>query len=268
MVESFGYFFALVVGVILGLIGSGGSILAVPIFVYFFLMDEKLATAYSLFVVGFSALVGSAKQYSKGFIDFRTVLVFGIPAILGVSLVRLFLMPLLPDELFKIGQIIVSRRMGILGLFAVVMVPAAFSMLAASKSPHTGHKISQINYNYPLFLIEGLIVGGVTGMIGAGGGFLIIPVLVVFGKIEIRVAIGTSLAIVTLKSLIGFFIGDVYNMEIDWPFLLSFTGVAGIGVLIGNFMQSLLEGPKLRKGFGYFLLLISFFIVYMEFLRP
>ena len=133
LIEVFGYFFAVLIGIILGLIGGGGSILAVPIFTYLFMIDEKLATGYSLFVVGCSALVGGFKQHQKGTVDFRIALIFGLPAILSVTAVRLFLIPIIPEELFAIGDVVISRRMGILGGFAVVMFPAALSMFKRPK---------------------------------------------------------------------------------------------------------------------------------------
>jgi uncharacterized membrane protein YfcA len=249
----------------LGLIGGGGSILAVPVLVYLFLLDETLATGYSLFVVGCSALVGGYKQYLKGHVDLKTAIIFGTPAILSVTLVRSFLMPIIPDELFNIGTLTISRRMGILGLFALVMIPAAMAMLKTSKPNQIKtHSKAQQN-NYVIIIIEGLIIGAITGMVGAGGGFLIIPALVLLAKLDIKKAIGTSLVIVTLKSLTGFFLGDALTMTINWPFLLSFTSIAIVGIVVGTRLNSLINSSKLRKGFGYFILVMAAFILYMEF---
>lgn len=249
----------------MGLIGGGGSILAVPVLVYLFLLDETLATGYSLFVVGCSALVGGYKQYLKGHVDLKTAIIFGTPAILSVTLVRSFLMPIIPDELFNIGTLTISRRMGILGLFALVMIPAAMAMLKTSKPNQIkNHSKAQQN-NYVIIIIEGMIIGAITGMVGAGGGFLIIPALVLLAKLDIKKAIGTSLVIVTLKSLTGFFLGDALTMTINWPFLLSFTSIAIVGIVVGTRLNSLINSSKLRKGFGYFILVMAAFILYMEF---
>lgn len=249
----------------MGLIGGGGSILAVPVLVYLFLLDETLATGYSLFVVGCSALVGGYKQYLKGHVDLKTAIIFGTPAILSVTLVRSFLMPIIPDELFNIGTLTISRRMGILGLFALVMIPAAMAMLKTSKPNQIKtHSKAQQN-NYVIIIIEGMIIGAITGMVGAGGGFLIIPALVLLAKLDIKKAIGTSLVIVTLKSLTGFFLGDALTMTINWPFLLSFTSIAIVGIVVGTRLNSLINSSKLRKGFGYFILVMAAFILYMEF---
>ena len=268
LIEVFGYFFAVLIGIILGLIGGGGSILAVPIFTYLFMIDEKLATGYSLFVVGCSALVGGFKQHQKGTVDFRIALIFGLPAILSVTAVRLFLIPIIPEELFAIGDVVISRRMGILGGFAVVMIPAALSMFKRPKKNIEKGNLKIVVFNYPLILIVGVLIGSITGLVGAGGGFLIIPALVLFANIDIKTAIGTSLTIVTLKSLIGFLLGDALVVNIDWGFLLPFTCLAIFGVFIGNYIGSYFDNSKLRKIFGYFIFVMAGFIIYMEFIGP
>lgn len=262
--EIFGFICALLIGVVLGLIGGGGSILAVPVLAYLFAVDEKVATAYSLFIVGTSALLGGIKQHLKGFVDWRTALVFGIPAIIGVSIVRKFVVPDLPDIIFTLGDFEFTRRMAMFGLFAVLMFPAAFSMLK-KRDDKKNKKNTKIIYNYPLILIEGLLVGAITGLIGAGGGFLIIPALVILANVEMKVAIGTSLVIIAIKSLIGFFLGDAFTMEIDWQFLLSFTGLSLIGIFIGSYLSNFINGKKLKIGFGYFIITMALFIFYMEF---
>jgi uncharacterized membrane protein YfcA len=231
---------------------------------YLFSVNEKVATAYSLFIVGASALVGGVKQHLKGFVDWRTAIVFGLPAIVGVTVVRYYVVPALPNILFAIGDFEFTRRMAMFGLFAVLMIPAAFSMLQKrkEKSQKGGGKVK---YNYPLILIEGLLVGGITGMIGAGGGFLIIPALVILANIEMKVAVGTSLVIIAFKSLLGFFLGDALTMEIDWIFLSIFTSISFVGIFIGSYLSNFIDGNKLKKGFGYFIFVMAFFIFYMEF---
>ena len=266
LLEIFGYLSALLIGFTLGLIGGGGSILAVPVLAYLFTINEKAATAYSLFIVGASALFGAVKQYLKGYVDLKTAIVFGIPAMVGVTLARHFVVPNLPDILFVIQDFEFTRRMGMFGLFALLMIPAAFSMLN-KQSKKQNRKKDAVAYNYPLVLIEGLIVGGVTGLIGAGGGFLIIPALVILANIEMKVAVGTSLMIIAFKSLIGFFLGDAMTMEIDWEFLALFTSITFIGVFIGSYTSNFIDGKKLKKGFGYFILTMSIFIFYMEFIQ-
>lgn len=264
MLHIFGYISALIIGISLGLIGGGGSILAVPVLAYLFSINEKAATAYSLFIVGASALVGGWKQHLKGFVDWRTALVFGIPAIIGVTVVRHYVVPAMPDILFQVEAFQFTRRMAMFGLFAVLMFPAAYSMLKKEKITV---KSGDVAYNYPLILLEGLIVGGITGMIGAGGGFLIIPALVILANVEMKVAVGTSLIIIAIKSLMGFFLGDAMTMEIDWNFLALFTGLSFIGIFIGSYLSNFIDGKKLKKGFGYFILVMAIFIFYMEFFK-
>ena len=263
LIEIFGYASALLIGISLGLIGGGGSILAVPVLAYLFSVNEKVATAYSLFIVGSSALVGGVKQHFKGYVDWRTAIVFGIPAIIGVTVVRHYVVPALPDVLFTVSNFEFTRRMGMFGLFAVLMIPAAFSMLKERKEKI--NVSNKVKYNYPLILIEGLIVGAITGIIGAGGGFLIIPALVILANVKMKVAVGTSLIIIAFKSLTGFFLGDALTMEIDWQFLAVFTSLSLVGIFIGSYLSNFIDGKKLKKGFGYFIFVMAIFIFYMEF---
>lgn len=262
ILHIFGYVSALVIGVSLGLIGGGGSILAVPVLAYLFSINEKAATAYSLFIVGASALVGGWQQHLKGYVDWRTAIVFGIPAIVGVTLVRHYVVPAMPDVLFEVDHFQFTRRMAMFGLFAILMIPAAYSMLKKEKSVITGGEVS---YNYPLIVIEGLLVGSITGLIGAGGGFLIIPALVILANVEMKVAVGTSLIIIAIKSLMGFFLGDAMTMTIDWKFLAIFTSLSFVGIFIGSYLSNFIDSKKLKKGFGYFILVMAAFIFYMEF---
>ena len=262
IIEIFGYISALIIGISLGLIGGGGSILAVPVLAYLFSVNEKVATAYSLFIIGSSALVGGLKQHFKGLVDWRTATVFGIPAIVGVSIVRHYVVPALPDILFNIGDFEFTRRMGMFGFFALLLIPAAFSMLKDREEKET---IGAVEYNYHFIIIEGLIVGAITGMIGAGGGFLIIPALVILANVEMKIAVATSLIIIAFKSLMGFFLGDVFTMEIDWQFLAVFTSISLVGIFIGSYLGNFIDGKKLKKSFGYFIFVMAIFIFYMEF---
>lgn len=259
-----GYLGALIIGLFLGLIGGGGSILSVPILAYLFSFDEKVATAYSLFIVGISALVGGLKQHKKNLVDWKIAFIFGFPALLGVTLVRHFLLPIIPETIFAVSNFTLSRRMLLFGLFSVLMIPAAISML---RNPKIELKNStQNSKNYFLIITEGIIVGGITGLVGAGGGFLIIPALVLLAKMEIKLAIGTSLIIIAFKSLLGFFLGDAMIMTIDWIFLFRFTLISLIGIFIGTYLCQYIDAKKLKKGFAVFIFLMSGFIFYMEFL--
>lgn len=259
--QLLGYFGALIIGLVLGLIGGGGSILTVPILVYLLYLNPVTATAYSLFVVGVSALVGAIRNIQKGLVDFRTAIVFAIPAFIAVYITRKFIVPAIPGELFSVGSLIITKDIAIMLFFALVMLLASISMIRSNRKD-TSEEIV-IQYNYPLILVEGFVVGILTGIVGAGGGFLIIPALVLLAKLPMKKAVATSLLIIAIKSLIGF-IGDVENLIIDWLFLLSFTGISVIGIFIGIYLSNFIEGKKLKKGFGWFVLIMGIYIIYKE----
>lgn len=260
--EYIGFLLALVIGIILGLLGGGGSILAVPVLAYLFMLDEKVSTAYSLFIVGISALVGGIKQHKSGLVDWKTAIIFGIPAVIGVWVTRHLLVPQLPDVLFEVSSFEFTRRMGMFGLFSLLMFWAAFSMLQVKtyQSDREG-----VHFNYLVILIEGLVVGGLTGLVGSGGGFLIIPALMVLANLEIRKAVGTSLIIIAFKSTLGFLLGDALTMTIDWPFLLCFTALTVTGIFIGVRLGQFIDGNKLKTGFAYFVGVMAVTIFCLEF---
>ncbi len=256
-----GYAGALLIGLVLGLIGGGGSILTVPILVYVLSINPITATAYSLFVVGTSALVGAIKNGLKGMVDFRTGIVFAIPALTAVFLTRKYLIPALPSHLFSVGDFEVTKEIGIMIFFAIVMVVAAYSMIKGRKEEDETEQ--EVSYNYPLIVVEGIVVGLITGIVGAGGGFLIIPALVLLAKLPMKRAVATSLMIIAAKSLIGF-LGDVQNIEIDWNFLLLFSSISIVGIFIGIYLSSFIDGKKLKKGFGWFVLVMGVYIILKE----
>jgi len=259
--EIFGYLGALIIGIVLGLIGGGGSILTVPILVYLLFINPVTATAYSLFVVGVSSLVGAIRNIQKGLVDFRTAIVFAIPAFIAVYTTRRFLVPAIPDKLFSIGDFLVTKNIGIMIFFAIIMLVASISMIKERKAKAVADAV--IVFNYPLIVTEGLIVGVITGIVGAGGGFLIIPALVLLAKLPMKKAVATSLLIIAIKSLIGF-IGDIENLDIDWSFLLIFTGISVLGIFLGIYLSNFIEGKKLKKGFGWFVLIMGVYIIYKE----
>ena len=259
--DLLGYFGALLIGIVLGLIGSGGSILTVPTMVYLLAINPVTATAYSLFVVGTSSLVGSLNSIKKGLVDFRTGIVFSIPAFIAVYTTRKFLVPAIPQHLFTLNGLEITKNIGLMLFFALIMLMASLSMIR--KTSKQDMKPAELRYNYPLLLLEGMLVGVLTGVVGAGGGFLIIPALVLLAKLPMKRAVATSLLINAIKSLIGF-IGDVENREIDWLFLLSFTGIAVLGIFVGGYLNTLIDGRKLKKGFGFFVLFMGVYIIWKE----
>ncbi len=261
LLDLLGYFGALIIGVVLGLIGGGGSILTVPVLVYLLSINPVTATAYSLFVVGSSSLVGAIQNVKKGLVDFRTAIVFAVPAFIAVYGTRKFLVPAIPEHIFTLAGQDVSKDMGIMLFFAVIMLLASVSMIRDNGKE--GLAQTKVTYNYPLIVVEGVVVGVLTGIVGAGGGFLIIPALVLLAKLPMKKAVATSLLIIAVKSLIGF-IGDVQNLEIDWHFLMIFTALSISGIFLGVYLNRFIQGEKLKKGFGWFVLAMGIYIFYKE----
>lgn len=262
--QILGYIGALLIGVVLGLIGGGGSILTVPVLVYLLAIEPVVATAYSLFIVGSTSLVGAIKNIRKKLVDFRTAIVFAVPAFIAVYSTRKFLVPAIPEEIFTMGTFTLTKDVAIMIFFAIIMLLASVSMIRGRKDKGSG-EAEEVSYNYPLIILEGAVVGVLTGIVGAGGGFLIIPALVLLAKLPMKKAVATSLLIIAIKSLIGF-IGDVENLEIQWDFLLTFTAISIVGIFIGIWLNKFIPGEKLKKGFGWFVLIMGIYIIIKELL--
>lgn len=252
-----GYISASLIGLSLGLIGGGGSILTVPVLVYLIGVNPVLATAYSLFVVGFSSLIGTVTYFKKGLVNLKTALIFGLPSILAVFSTRKFIIPSIPDEIFSINDFVFTKEIAVMVLFSILMILASVSMIRGRKDRE---QTEEQKFNYPLIMIEGVVVGVLTGLVGAGGGFLIIPALVVLSKLPMKQAVGTSLLIIASKSLIGF-LGDISNYTIDWTFLLIFTSIAVSGIFIGIALSNRIPGQKLKPAFGWFVLVMGIYIL-------
>lgn len=263
--EIVGYIASLIIGVSLGLIGGGGSILTVPVLVYLFGIDPVLATAYSLFIVGSTSLIGAFPKYKHGLINIKTAVIFGVPSIVAVFATRKFIVPAIPDVVFTLGGFEVTKSLLMMLLFAVLMVFASVSMIR-EKAP-TYEKPVEQKFNYPLILLEGVVVGMLTGLVGAGGGFLIIPALVLLSKLPMKQAVGTSLLIIAAKSLIGF-TGDLSNYAMDWRLLLTVTAIAMAGIFLGNWLNHKVPSEKLKKGFGWFVLVMGIYIIVKELAFP
>jgi uncharacterized protein len=245
MTVIIGYIASILIGILLGLIGGGGSILTVPVLVYLFAVDVVTATAYSLFIVA---------------------IIFGIPSIVSVYATRKYLVPSIPSELGNIAGIEITKSLLMMMLFAVLMVAASFSMIR-SKSTKEETIEGEQSFNYPMIILEGALVGVLTGLVGAGGGFLIIPALVMLSKLPMKQAVGTSLLIIAAKSLIGF-TGDLSNRTMDWTLLLSVTALAITGIFIGDKLSKKIDGNKLKKGFGWFVLIMGLYIIAEQLFFP
>ena len=257
--EIAGYIASLFIGVALGLIGGGGSILTVPVLVYLFSVIPTLAISYSLFIVGFTSLLGAYNSYRKGLVNFKTVLLFGSSSITTVFIARKFIIPNLPDVFFRLGSFEVTHSLFVMVVFAILMLVASVSMIRNRKT------VTDVQAKEkPLELvIYGVLIGCVTGFLGAGGGFLLIPALVILMKLPMKEAIGTSLLIIALNSLIGF-LGDLGQHPIDWKFIMIVTAIAVSGIYIGGYFNQKVNSDKLKKGFGWFVLVMGIYIIIKE----
>ncbi|HEY8387783.1 MAG TPA: sulfite exporter TauE/SafE family protein [Parasegetibacter sp.] len=260
--EIAGYIASLLIGISLGLIGGGGSILTVPVLVYLFGVAAVPATAYSLFIVGTTSLVGSWQKFRQNEVNIKTAIIFGIPSIAAVYITRAYIVPAIPVTIFTVGSFTLTKSLLLMILFAVLMVFASVSMIRNKKvGPQEAN--GKQKFNYPLILVEGAVVGVLTGLVGAGGGFLIIPALVLLTRLPMKQAVGTSLLIIAAKSLIGF-TGDLGNYETDWTTILIVTSLAIIGIFIGNKYSKKVSGDSLKKGFGWFVLVMGIYIIVKE----
>ena len=264
MIETVGYIFAVIIGLILGLMGGGGSIITVPVLVYIMGISPVTATAYSLFIVGTTSAFGTIQNLKNKLVDIKTSLMFAVPSLIGVFLSRKFIIPAIPDPLFSIGSYDVHKGMFLMVLFAIIMLFAAKSMLQTrQKEDLSVAKAEATSSEIIWSMFQVFIIGIVVGLIGAGGGFLFIPMLIFVSKVPMKAAVATSLLIIAINSLIGF-IGDIGTTIIDWGFLLKFSFFSIIGIFLGIYLNKFINEKQLKKGFGFFVLIMSVVIFIKE----
>jgi uncharacterized membrane protein YfcA len=252
LVDILGLILAAVVGLSLGLLGGGGSILTVPIFVYVLGFDAKEAIAMSLAVVGVTSLFGAVGHWRAGNVNLRVALIFGAVAMVGTFIgARL--------------SVFVSGSVQLL-LFAVVMLLAAFFMFRGrfGASAEPGEQPGGVaKMPLPQIIAEGLVVGIVTGLVGVGGGFLVVPALVLLGKVPMKQAVGTSLLVIAMKSASGF-VGYLDQVSVDWGTIAAFSGVAIGGILLGTMLVRYIPQEALRRSFAGFLVVMGVAIVFQN----
>jgi len=254
------YFLALFIGISLGLTGGGGSILTVPVLVYAAKIEPVIATAYSLFIVGLTSLVGAGRYYKKKLVNVRMAIIFAIPAFITVWLMRKFVIHAIPANMLQLGSFTLTKDLFLMLFFALIMLISGCKMVYGEKKEIV--EIHEIKYG--LVLLNGIIVGILSGLVGAGGGFLIVPALVFFMSLPMHKAVGTSLLIISINSLIGF-TGDILNLpQIDWEFLLIFSSIASAGIFLGIYLNQFLNSEKLKRVFGYFVLIMALVIIFKE----
>jgi uncharacterized membrane protein YfcA len=257
--EYIGYLASMIIGLSLGLIGGGGSILAVPVLVYLFKINPEQATSYSLFIVGFTAMIGSFSHYKLGNLKIRSALFFAIPSILSLLLIRKIILPLLPNTLFSVNNFDVTKNLLIMIVFAFLMIATSVSMIRKSKKIKEAKEI-----NFLILAIIGLFVGLIIGFLGAGGGFLIIPALLFFANLPMKQAVGTSLFIIFINSLIGFGSDLIGGIELNYKLLFIISAMSLLGLVIGTQVSKKIDGAKLKPVFGWFVLLMGIYIIVTE----
>lgn len=258
MLVIIGYILAIFVGLSIGIIGAGGSILALPILVYLFGIEAaETAPAYSLFIVAVSSLFGSYMKNKQGLINFKLVWSFGIPTVIAIFVTRYFVVPAIPNEVFIIEQFVVTKRLLVMGMFSVLMIIASFYMMQQNKSEKPVKVNALLNYS------GGFATGFLTGFVGAGGGFMLVPALIKIGNLGVKAAVATSMLIIAINTSVGF-TASISHVTIDWMLLLTFSGLAVLGIFIGNSLSKKVNATQLKKGFGWFILLTGLFILINE----
>lgn len=257
--EIFGFAAAFCIGLILGLIGGGGSLLAIPILIYLFSFQVVEATAYSLVIVGFTSLFGVYQRLKSASIDLRTGIVFGIPSLISMFLTRKWLIPSIPDILIEIDGFVVSKRLFILALFSILIMGSSYIMITKNIRP----LVRFGNRKTVHLMLQGSLIGIVTGIVGIGGGFLILPALIFLAKLPFHKAVGTSLMIIAIKSITGF-IADATIYSFNWGFLGIILTIAVAGIFTGNVFSRYISQEKLKKTFGWFTLIIALTILMKE----
>ena len=265
--EIFGYILFVLIGLVLGLIGGGGSILGVPVLVYVLGYSPVVGTGYSLFIVGISSLIGSMAYFKKRMIHLKATLIFAIPSVISVFVVRKYLIPAIPDQLINISGFLFTKDLLIMLVFALLMILASYSMIKVKndETENETNNADAVRLNYMLIVVSASVIGFLSGLVGAGGGFLIIPALIFFVKLPMKLAVGTSLTIISINSLIGF-TGTLGEMEIDWQFLISVSVLAILGIVIGAYLSNFVSAKKLKPAFGWFTLMVGLAVIIKEIL--
>jgi uncharacterized membrane protein YfcA len=253
-----GFLASIFIGISLGLIGGGGSILTLPVLVYLLGINPVLSVTYSMFIVGTTSLVGSVNYMRQQQVNYKTALFFALPSFLTIYLTRTFIVPAIPDPVFTIDTFVLTKNVAVMVFFALIMLAASTSMIRNNGPEITGEK----RFNWPVIMLDGALVGILTGIVGAGGGFLIIPALVLLARLPMKVAVGTSLLIIAANSLIGF--GNSFAVAVDWSFLLKFTALSVVGIFVGTYLTRFIPGQKLKKSFGWFVLIMGVYIISRE----
>ncbi|NBV68140.1 MAG: sulfite exporter TauE/SafE family protein [Flavobacteriia bacterium] len=258
-----GFILLVFVGISLGLIGSGGSILTIPILLTFFGLSTEMAFFQALFVVAISSFWGSLLSFYHRRVDLKSLLFFGIPSVIGVVVTKYLLLPLVPLDWFTLWGFHFTKDIGSLFLFVILMVMASLKMIAKPKEgvPNVENK-SDV-----LFVLQGVLVGSLTATISVGGGFLIIPFLVIYRGLEMKKAVGTSLVLIFINATLAFLLGFKNMPQLETNSLLFMGLSASIGMLIGVYLQRFMKGEALKRTFGFFVLAVGIYVLFSTILK-
>lgn len=264
MANFLGYISALIIGGTLGIFGGGGSILTVPVLVYLFHISPVMATAYSLFIVGTTTSVGAISQLRKRLVNFKAAITFSIPGITGTFLARRLLVPAIPENIFTINSYTLTKDTAILIFFSIIMLLASYSMIKGRKADIKAYIDKNKAWNIPLIVACSFLIGIITGVVGAGGGFLIIPALVFLMNLEMKQAVATSILIIGVNSLMGFMGSFMSGLLLDFQFLILFTILTIAGILVGIYFAKNIPNQKLKPAFGWFVMFMGALIIFKE----
>ncbi|WNJ19335.1 sulfite exporter TauE/SafE family protein [Pontibacter sp. G13] len=265
--EWIGYLCAASIGIVMGLMGSGGSMM-LPVLAYLFAKDANLTSAYSIFVIGLTSIIGTFGKVREDIIPYKVTFAFLIPALLSTWFARWALVPMVPEHLLEIGDFVLVKKQGLLILFAVILVFSGLSMITGFADKLKER--SQAHFSWPSLIISAIVIGLLSGMLGTGGGFMIVPALIMTAGLEIKEAAAGALVIVAVKSLVGFFAGDAITMgdQIEWNFLAKVAGVMITGILLGNWLSNHLPAERIKRGFAYITLALAVFVLGKEMIWP
>ena len=255
--------FALVffIGVIMGTIGAGGSILTSAVLVYVFCISPVLSASYTLLNVCTISIIGFVQYYRKGLVDINMGLLYALPTLLMVFCMRRFIMPAIPDIIFSNERFTITKNLLVMLAFSLLMITIAWSMI---RRPVYTPAVNQKRPSSFVMILPGIFTGLLTGFAGAGGGFVIVPALVFFGGLEIKKAIGTSLFIIAINTSTGF-IGDYSaGVNYDWFFLIKLVAATVAGMVLSGRIMVKMSNEKLRRLFAYTILTMGCWVIIRE----
>lgn len=261
--EIFALLLWIFIGLLFGLMGAGGSILTLPILVYLFRIDVSTATLYSLFIVGTTSLLGAFSYMRQGLFDRKAALDFGLPSIVAVVVTKMCIDPIIPAVFFTFGGKEFTKATFLMCLLSVIMLTSSYRIIRDRYSRVRKEEPDVVAHHSQKLTMNGILVGVLSGLIGIGGGFLIIPALILFCKLPIKQAVGTSLTIIAVQSLAGFLSG--YRAQpVNWSLILPITSVAILGVILGTALSKQVDAERLKIGLGWFIGITAFFIIAQE----